>query len=115
MKYIKFSCLVNIKAVFASNILIFLSLFNTVFAQNYGLPNRPISDIITGIVEWLLGMALILAILVLVYGGIVYITSVGSDRTEDAKKTITYAILGIFVIGVSYSIIETIVRIIRGS
>lgn len=95
--------------------VLLLSQFNIAYAQNYNLPNRPISEIITGIIEWLLGISLILAILVLVYGGIVYITSVGSDRTEDAKKTITFAILGILLIGVSYSIISAIVKIITGT
>lgn len=113
MKNIKLCNLLN-KRIIIPAILLLLQ-FNIAYAQNYNLPNRPISEIITGIIEWLLGISLILAILVLVYGGIVYITSVGSDRTEDAKKTITFAILGILLIGVSYSIISVIVKIITGT
>lgn len=113
MKNIKLCDLINKKIIIP--VSLFLFQFNIAFAQNYNLPNRPISEIITGIIEWLLGISLILAILVLVYGGIVYITSVGSDRTEDAKKTITFAILGILLIGVSYSIISVIVKVITGS
>lgn len=113
MKNIKLRDLLN-KNIIISAIL-FLFQFNIAFAQNYNLPNRPISEIITGIIEWLLGISLILAILVLVYGGILYITSAGSDRTEDAKKTITFAIMGILLIGISYSIISVIVEIITGA
>ncbi len=115
MKFVKLSDLLNKKIIIS--ISLFLLQSNAAFAQinNYGLPNVPISIIITRIIEWLLGISLILAILVLVYGGIVYITSAGSDRTEDAKKTITFAILGILIVGISYSIIAAIVKIIRGS
>ena len=115
MKQNRLNSLINTKAIIISCIFSFLMFFDVVMAQSYNLPNRPIVDIITSIIEWLLGISLILAILVLIYGGIVYITSVGSDRTEDAKKTITYAVLGILVIGVSYSIIAVIVKIIRGT
>ena len=108
----KFCDLLNKKILIP--VSLFFVQFDFVYAQTYNLPNRPISEIITSIIEWLLGISLILAILVLIYGGIVYITSVGSDRTEDAKKTITYAILGILLIGVSYSIIAVVVKIITG-
>lgn len=104
---------INKKSVVTTSFLLSLVFIDTVFAQsNLGLPNKPISEIITSFINWLLGISLGLAILVLVYGGIVYITSAGSDRIEDAKKTITYAVLGILVIGISYSIVATIVKIV---
>jgi len=44
------------------------------------------------------------AVLVLIYGGILYITSAGeAEKSERAKKTISGAIIGIIVIMLSYS------------
>ncbi len=47
----------------------------------------------------------ILGIIFLVYGGILYVTSGGDEsRAEDGKKTITYAIIGLFIAASAYAI-----------
>ena len=44
--------------------------------------------------------------LVLIYGGTCYVFSSGdTQKTENAKKTVKYALLGIFVVGISFAII----------
>jgi hypothetical protein len=58
------------------------------------------------IVNFLLVLAGSLAVIFLIVGGIRYIISSGSpDGIEKAKKTITYAIIGIIVIILSYIIV----------
>lgn len=54
---------------------------------------------LTMIQNWLLGTVGGLAVLFLVYGGFLYVTSGGNkERIETAKKTITYAVFGLIVV-----------------
>lgn len=67
--------------------------------------------VLTNVVNWLLGLAGILALLALVWGGIRYITALGNESTAaEAKKIITWAIIGLLVVGGSYAIINTVVN-----
>lgn len=80
------------------------------------LPNTPFDVMILNITSWLLSFVIILAILVIVYGGVYYITSVGeADRIESAKTIITYGIVGLVIAGLSYAIVSTVVRQVIGA
>lgn len=63
-------------------------------------------DIITllgRIGTWLMGLAGMLAVVFLIYGGIVYITG-GAKAEESAKKIIMNSIIGLIVVALSYVI-----------
>ncbi len=78
-----------------------------------GLTMRPLKDIINSMINWLLGISTGLAVLFLVYGGVQYVTAAGDDsQTGDAKKIITYAILGLIVIGMSFVIVKAVSSVI---
>lgn len=48
-----------------------------------------------------------LALVFVIYGGVLYITSGGdSDKTTKARNTLMYAVLGIIVVVVSYAIVN---------
>ncbi len=80
------------------------------------LPNTAFDVMLLNITSWLLGFVIILALLVVVYGGVYYITSVGeADRIETAKTIITYGIFGLIIAGLSYAIVATVVRQIIGA
>lgn len=54
---------------------------------------------LTSIQNWLLGFVGALAVLFIVYGGFLYMTSGGNKpQIETAKKTLTYAIGGLAVV-----------------
>lgn len=56
------------------------------------------------IILWFLAICGIIAVISLIYGGILYITSAGeAEKAERGKKTITGAIIGIIIIMLSYS------------
>lgn len=40
----------------------------------------------------------------IIYGGVMIMTSAGSDRVEKGKKIITWAIIGALILGASYAI-----------
>jgi len=73
------------------------------------VPNKLIPDVIDSIISWLLKIAIAISVLVLVYGGLYYVFSSGdAQKTENAKKIVKYALLGIFVAGISFAIITII-------
>ena len=64
------------------------------------------------IIAWLLVIAVIAAIVYVIYAGIIFITSGGKqEKYEQAIKTIGYAILGLFVVFSSVAIIAFIAKI----
>jgi glucan phosphoethanolaminetransferase (alkaline phosphatase superfamily) len=66
-----------------------------------------VTDIIKSIINIILVFAGILAVLMIVIGGIRYITSDGdSSRASQAKNTILYAIIGLIVAILSYAIVN---------
>ena len=51
------------------------------------------------------------ATIMIIYGGVLYVTSAGNeDNTGKAKKILLYAILGIVVILVSFAIVNTVLQ-----
>jgi len=73
--------------------------------------NKDISLVafLSRIQNWLLGFVGALAILFIVYGGFLYVTSSGNkERVEMAKKTLTYAILGLILVVLAGTILNII-------
>lgn len=70
---------------------------------------------IYSIINIFLFFAALVAVLVIIYGGLRYILSRGEeDAAEDAKNTILYAVIGLIVIGLSAAIVRFTVRAIQG-
>jgi hypothetical protein len=71
-----------------------------------GVPDKLIPDVIDDLVSWLLWFAIAISVLALVYGGTCYVFSSGDmQKTENARKIVKYALLGIFIAGISFAII----------
>lgn len=68
--------------------------------------------LVENILKWVLSMAGGVALLMIIYGGIIYISSTGDQQKADqGKKIITWTIMGLLVILLSYSIIAVIDKI----
>jgi len=105
------STALTIFLIAASFLLIFTA---PASAQIVGLTNRPISQIIASVIDWLLSIAAGLTILFIVIGGIYYVTAAGDEhRMTTAKMIITYSIMGLLFIAISYSIVVTVNSIIN--
>ena len=69
---------------------------------------------IQNVVNWLLGMLGLLAVIVIVYGGVQYILSAGDDKkAENGKRTVLFAMIGLILVGISAVIVNSILSIIR--
>lgn len=77
--------------------------------KNPGLP-ADFDTSIANVISWMLGFVGLLSVLVLIYGGMVYIASSGDqERVGQAKKTIKYALMGLAMAGLAYAIVTLIV------
>jgi hypothetical protein len=66
------------------------------------------------IVSYLLGLLSTIGLFFLVYAGIVYITAAGDEKkVAQAKTIITYTIVGLAVALLTYSLLQTIMDILK--
>lgn len=70
-----------------------------------------IQSAVVRLINFMLGLVGVLSIAALVYGGIFYIISLGNDsRVTTAKKTITWAIIGLVVSLISVLMVRFVGR-----
>ena len=61
------------------------------------------------IIQYFLGFLGLLAVIMVIYGGITYVTSAGNDEAVGkAKKIILYSVIGIIVILLSFVIVGAV-------
>ncbi len=73
-----------------------------------------IQELIQGATGWVLGLVSSIIILFLVYGGIMYATAAGDEtRMESAKNIIYYAIVGLAIVLISYTLITEVKTILK--
>ena len=61
------------------------------------------------ILNFFLGFLGLLAVCMIIYGGILYITAAGKQETVDkGKKIIMYAVVGIVIILLAFAIVNTV-------
>ena len=76
-------------------------------------PETKINDIISFITDLILYAAGSVAVLMLIFGGITYIGSLGNqERTERAKKIIKYAAIGLFTVILAYAVVTNVIDLI---
>ncbi len=72
-------------------------------------PNKSIEDVLADMTTWILGFGVLLCVILIIWGGLTYVASVGDEqRIEKSKKTIHYAIFGLAIIGFSYAMIKVV-------
>jgi hypothetical protein len=68
---------------------------------------RALANTIVNFFLYFLGF---LATVMIIYGGVLYVTSAGNDENvQKAKKILLYAIVGIIVILLSFAIVNTVI------
>ena len=73
------------------------------------VPGGGLRGLVLKIVNYFLGFLGILAVIMVIYGGVTYVTAAGNDESiGNAKKIIMYALIGIIIILLSFAIVNTI-------
>jgi amino acid transporter len=113
-----------IKAITASSAAAYALVYSTSIASaaniaTWGTTRPPanvptdITGAIMNITNWILGFIAIIATLVIIWGGVQYLTAAGNeDQVANAKKTISYGIIGVVIAGLAYAMVIVITTVI---
>ena len=100
-------------------VAIVLPAFNVCYAtatsttDKYGLGDVKSSGVVTKsapevagtVIQTIIGISGLILVIVLIYGGVLYMTSGGNEeKVKIAKKAITYGIVGIVIIALAFAI-----------
>ncbi|MFH1048613.1 MAG: hypothetical protein V1732_03030 [Patescibacteria group bacterium] len=97
--------------IFLSIVFVFPAQAAIVF--NSTTSYNTVNELTTGVVNWFLSITAGVTIFFLIIGGIYYLTAFGDEkRMQEGKKIITYAIYGLVLILISYSVVTTLNAII---
>lgn len=107
-----------------TSLMLMASTVTPVFAQGFISPQdnpQAISTATQGqgsfrqlaltIVNFILSFLGLIAVVMIIYGGFLYVSAAGNqEKIESAKKIIMYAIIGIIVILLSFAIVNTVLN-----
>ncbi len=75
---------------------------------------HPITTVAITVMNWILGIFGVLAVIAFVIAGIIYLTSAGDeDRAQQAKRAMTYSIIGVIVALMGLVIIYAVDNMLR--
>ncbi|MDA2935754.1 pilin [Patescibacteria group bacterium AH-259-L05] len=97
-------------------ILLSQSLFAQVLEDPLNLEGKePIPELAGRIIKAVLGIVGVLALVMFIYGGILWMTSGGNaEKIKKGKDTIVWAVIGLAFIFFSYAILEFILKALKG-
>jgi len=103
----------------ASLSLILFALSANIASAAWTSPSRPsgvpseFDSAVLNATNWILGFVGMIAVLMIIWGGVVYLTSAGDeDKARTGKKTLSYAIIGLAIAGIAYALVNVIVTVI---
>ncbi|MBT4917782.1 PKD domain-containing protein [Candidatus Peregrinibacteria bacterium] len=69
------------------------------------------TEFILRVVNFALGFLGLIAVVIVIYGGVLYVTAAGEEeRTQTGKKAIQYAAIGLLIVLGSFAFVNTIIR-----
>ncbi len=82
----------------------------TVKVETVGNDSGDFIETITVILDWLIGILGIVAVIVIILGGVQYMTSSGdAAKVKKAKDTILYGIVGLVICALAFSIVNFVI------
>lgn len=71
-----------------------------------GLGTADLKTTVINIISWVLGILALVAVVMIIYGGFVWLTAGGNEeKVESAKKTIGAAVIGLIVVLLAWAIV----------
>ena len=75
-----------------------------------GETTTPLNESITTIINWIIGVLGIVAVVVMIMGGVTYMTSSGdAGKVKKAKDTILYGLIGLIVCALAFAIVNFVI------
>lgn len=76
-----------------------------------GLGSADLKQTVLNIITFVLGLLGLIAVIMILYGGFIWLTAGGNeDKVSSAKRIISSAIVGLVVILISWAIVNFVVR-----
>lgn len=80
-----------------------------------GGDDQTITDVLTGIITWMLGLVGFLALIALIIGGGRMVIDFGNEeQVRKGKTTIMWAVVGLAVVILSYALLNIVVKEVLG-
>lgn len=77
----------------------------------FPIANQDISGVVGRVVGYVLGIIGIILVVLIIYGGVLYTVSEGNpEQVEKAKKVLTYSIIGVVIIALSFVLSNYIIK-----
>jgi hypothetical protein len=109
----------TLSSLFAYTIVFATEANAATFISTWGATSKPaavptnIRAAIMNITNWILGFVAIIATLIVIYGGVLYLTAAGNDdMTSKARSTISAGIIGIVICGLAYALVIVVSTVI---
>ncbi|MFC1687070.1 Ig-like domain-containing protein, partial [Patescibacteria group bacterium] len=81
-------------------------LINQSVGSTFGLGTTSLENTVIRIVQWALGLLALVAVIVIMYGGFIWMTAGGNEeKIAQAKKIITRAVVGLIIVLLSWAIV----------
>jgi len=75
-----------------------------------GLGTADLKETVINIIQWILGLLGLIAVIMILYGGFIWMTAGGNeDKVASAKKIITAAVIGLIVVLLAWAIVTFVV------
>jgi hypothetical protein len=110
---------INQKGIITKSVIMALALlflFANKVSADWASPSKPtgvptdFDDAVLNLTNWILGFVGMIAVLAIVWGGLMYIGSAGDEtKATTGKRVITYAIIGLVIAGIAYALVDIIV------
>ena len=76
--------------------------------------NQPLVELVFNVIRYLLGFLGVVAVVILIYGGFLWMTARGNEeQVKKAKKTIINGLIGLIIIILSFVIVSFVFRVIQ--
>ena len=101
-------------ALFAQNALAAGGDFNVEDPSGINGPTKmTLGQSITGIINYFLGLLGLIAVAFLIYAGVLMVTAGGNEeQVAKAKKIITYAVIGLIIVILSFAIVQFVASVL---
>ena len=81
----------------------------------FGLPGGAVSSIVANVMYWLVMILGVVAVIGFVISGILYLTAAGNeDQAKQAKRAMTYSIIGVIVGLLGLIVLRAAFRLLKG-
>jgi len=76
------------------------------FGSSVGLGTADLLDTAINVIQWVLGILALVAVVMIIYGGILWMTAAGNEeKIAKAKKVISAAVIGLIIVLMAWAIV----------